>query len=130
MEIIRDKGECPFCQDNLARYHKKPLIREGIHWILTENQWPYNNTRVHLLAIHRQHTEKLADLTSEAWSDLGNLVTWAEQHYQIAGGGLGMRFGDPTHNRGTVRHLHLQLLVAKNIDRNSADYSPIVLYFG
>ncbi len=130
MEVIREKGECPFCPENLAKYHQRPILREGSHWVLTENQWPYENTRVHLLAIHRQHTERLQDLSAEAWSDLGALVTWAEEYYQIIGGGLGMRFGNPALNGGSVRHLHAQILTALVTDKGDPGYKPVRLKVG
>ncbi|MDP2648026.1 MAG: HIT family protein [Candidatus Yanofskybacteria bacterium] len=125
MERIQAEGYCPFCRENLAKNHKPPILREGSHWLITLNQWPYENTRIHLLAIHRFHVEKLGDLSSEAWRDLGNLVAWAEREYQVDGGAIGMRFGDPARNGGTVRHLHLQLLTANITDKTDPNYKPV-----
>jgi ATP adenylyltransferase len=130
METILARGECPFCPENLTKYHQRPILKEGSHWVLTENQWPYENTRVHLLLIHREHAEKLIDVSPEAWMDLGGLVTWAEQHYGILSGGLGMRFGDPSGNGGSVRHLHTQLLTARVTDKNDPVYKPVRLRVG
>lgn len=130
METILNSGECPFCPENLEKYHKPPIILHGSHWVLTENQWPYRNTRVHLLAIHRRHVEKLLDLDSEDWSSLGVLMAWAENHFKIVGGGMVMRFGNPAHNGGTVRHLHAQLLVAEITDKKNERYTPVRIKIG
>src|SRR6266498_398495 len=125
MEKILARGECPFCPKNLYKTHVRPIFREGIHWIVTDNQWPYENTRLHLLVIHRFHVERLVDISPEAWRDLGNLVAWAEHEYQIDGGALGLRFGDPAKNGGTVRHLHAQLLTANITDKSNPNYKPV-----
>jgi dihydrofolate reductase len=34
-------GYCPFCMENLQKNHDRPIIFDGVHWIATENQWPY-----------------------------------------------------------------------------------------
>ena len=130
MEKIFVAGTCPFCPPFISDYHKQPIIMENNGWILTTNQWPYENTRVHLLAIHREHAERLADLTDEDWCDLGQLMRCAEVEYQIAGGGLALRFGNPDYNGGTVKHLHVQLMTADITDQTSPLYKPVRLRLG
>src|SRR5690606_32849370 len=41
MQGILAAGECPFCADNLAKYHKGETLFNGDYWLLTRNQWPY-----------------------------------------------------------------------------------------
>ena len=45
MEKIIADGKCPFCLENILQYHKEPILKDGTHWILTKNQWPYRSTR-------------------------------------------------------------------------------------
>src|SRR3989338_2630132 len=45
MEEIKKQDHCPFCIENLAIYHKNPILKEGKFWLLTENQWPYANIK-------------------------------------------------------------------------------------
>ncbi|HET7630528.1 MAG TPA: HIT domain-containing protein [Candidatus Saccharimonadales bacterium] len=111
MEAINSEGHCPFCSQNLARYHKQPIIRQGEHWLLTPNQWPYEHTREHLLAITAYHTEALKDLRPGSFEELQQHMQWAEQAFNIASGGLAMRFGKVESNGATVRHLHMHLIV-------------------
>jgi len=111
MEDIIDADHCPFCLENLKKYHKKPILKEGKYWLLTENQWPYANTKVHLLAIYKKHIENLADLDPKAGEELLEFFKWAEKKYQVPGGGFVMRFGDTDYSAGTVAHLHAQFLV-------------------
>lgn len=125
MERIRGRQECPFCPENLQKEHKKPIIHQGDYWILTENQWPYDNTSVHLLAISKIHAERFEDISSEAGAELFILCSWIELEYGIKSGAIGIRFGDPAGNGGTVRHLHAQIISAKITDRDDPEYKPV-----
>jgi len=125
MEQILAQGVCPFCSEHLRKFHTQPILKETSHWILTNNQWPYKNTKVHLLAIYKIHAESLSEINPEAGAEVFELIRWAEQKYTIKGGGLGMRFGDPMYNGGTVRHLHAQILAADIADKKHPDYKPV-----
>ncbi|MCX6728672.1 MAG: hypothetical protein NTV39_02805 [Candidatus Saccharibacteria bacterium] len=111
MEDIVENQECPFCQENISKYHKQKTLRKGKHWTITKNQWPYKYTDVHLLAILNYHAEKLSDLKAGAFDELQGHMVWAEKEFDIITGGIGMRFGDMTSNGATVNHLHVHLIV-------------------
>lgn len=112
MEAIATEGECPFCRENLAKYHKKPIILSGLYWILTENQWPYENTRVHLLLIATVHAEKISDVPSEAGEERWRFLRFAEREYGVNIGAACMRFGwKKDSGAATVRHLHEHFIV-------------------
>ncbi len=130
MERIRIRGECPFCPENLPKEHKKPILRERLHWIVTENQWPYENTRVHLLVIARRHVERLGELPPGAGEELLTLLKEIEHHKEITSGAIGIRFGEPERNGGTVRHLHVQVLVAEITDKSDPHYKPVKFKMG
>ena len=111
MEDIKSDGACPFDEENLAKYHTPPILRQGKYWTITANQWPYEHTRVHLLAIARQHVESIDELDSRAGEELFEHVRWAIKEFQIQFGGLTMRFGDVKHNGASVNHLHAHIIV-------------------
>lgn len=110
MQNIVASGHCPFCMENLRLYHKRPILKETEHWILTENQWPYEGAKVHLLAITKAHVEKLNELPKNAGEELLELMKFAESEYKLAGGSFFMRFGNMEHTGSTVKHLHAQLI--------------------
>lgn len=109
-EILKD-GVCPFCPKNLAKYHKEEILKAGKYWILTYNQWPYKNTKLHLLAIAKYHARCLSDVKPGAAEELFDLLRWAEATYNVSYGGVCMRFGDVKKTGATVDHLHVHFIV-------------------
>jgi dihydrofolate reductase len=112
MEHIQEKGLCPFCKDGIQNAELNPVLKEGKHWEIRENRWPYNNTRIHLLLIAKTHAEKLADLPSDAGNELLSFCKWAEQEFAIQGGAICFRFGSMQLSGSTVKHLHAHIIAA------------------
>lgn len=125
-EIIRAQ-HCPFCLENIRNYHKQPILKEGRYWLITQNQWPYKHTKVHLLAIYKEHATNLAELDSKSGNELLDLLKWAELEYKIPGGGWAMRFGDTNYSAGTVNHLHVQFIQP---DLEDPQYEPVRIKLG
>ena len=103
-------GVCPFCMENLGKFHESPIEWEGAHWVITKNGWPYENTKVHLLAILKVHQESVNNLSAAAASELFTALNWAIKTYNIPGGGLVVRFGDSNYSAGSVQHLHAHII--------------------
>ena len=127
MEKILAAGHCPFCPENLELYHTDPILKQGKFWFLTPNHWPYENTKVHLLAIATSHVEKLSDLPTGAGDELMELFSWAINEYKIPGGAFAMRFGDTRYSAGTVQHLHAQFIIP---DVDKSDFQPVRFKIG
>jgi len=108
-KIIAD-GVCPFCPDNLQKYHKNPILRDGAHWIITTNQWPYRGTKNHLLAIAKKHIVSLTELPPEAGAELISLFQDLWKELNIAGGTIAMRIGSGDKYASSVKHLHAHLI--------------------
>jgi len=121
MKKIIEADHCPFCMENLRKYHTPPTIKETKNWLLTTNKWPYKNTKHHLLAILKTHKENLTELTSEEGAELISLMGFAQEYTRAPGGGFAMRFGDTDYSAGTVSHLHAQFIVP---DINTPDFKP------
>ena len=127
MKDIAGAKHCPFCRENLVKYHKQPILKEGKFWIVTTNQWPYEHTKHHFLLIYKSHAVSLSELSPLAGQELFELLAEIEQAYQIKGGGLAMRFGDTDYSAGTVNHLHVQLI---DPDITAADFQPVRVKIG
>lgn len=109
IEHIASTGKCPFCKENF-KYHKKPIFKKRNDWFLTNNSWPYKNTKNHLLIIGEKHKENLLDLTKKDLESVLYLSKWAIKEYKIKGGGLIARFGDTKITGGSVSHIHFHII--------------------
>lgn len=113
MQNIEKDGVCPFCQENLTKYHKKDILREGNFWLLTDNQWPYDKIKHQLLAIHKEHISHISEMNPEAGKELIELFQEEARKRNISGGGIAIRFGK-RHSEGnygsTVEHIHAHLI--------------------
>ena len=127
MKNIMKADHCPFCLENLKKYHKQPLIKTGKYWVLTANQWPYKHTKHHFLAIYKEHIENLAGIDPEAGKELIEFVQYLEKEYSVKGGGWAMRFGDTDYSAGTVAHIHIQFVVP---DIKDPKFEPCRLKIG
>ena len=129
MKKIMAAGHCPFCWENLQKYHKLPILKEGQYWRLTTNQWPYTHTQIHLLAILKEHKETLSELDPQCGQELIEMFAWAEKNFSVPGGGFVIRFGDTDYSAGTVAHLHAQFLVP-DIHDPDYDSKPVRVKIG
>ncbi len=127
MNNIAEAKHCPFCRENLAKYHQQAILKEGKFWIVTTNQWPYKNTKHHFLLIYKVHAVNLSDLSPAAGQELFELVAEMEKTYAIKGGGLAMRFGDTDYSAGTISHIHIQLIEP---DFTNPDFVPVRIKIG
>jgi len=127
MEDIIEADHCPFCRENLCKYHQQPILKEGKFWIVTSNQWPYKHTKYHFLLIYKVHAVSLNDLSPTAGQELFELLAEIEQAYDLKGGGFAMRFGDTDYSAGTVNHLHIQLIEPNLDDKN---FVPVRIKIG
>lgn len=113
MGKIIENGEDPFDWEILSKYHIKPILKKGSFWLVTENQWPYDNARVQLLFIYKDNVPDMSQLPADAFTELLALIQEFSEQYSIVGGALGMRFGKTQYSGATVNHLHAQLISPK-----------------
>jgi ATP adenylyltransferase len=124
---IMSADHCPFCAENFKKYNKQSILKDGTYWLLTTNQWPYDYTKHHLLLIYKIHAVNLSQLDPKSGVELLEFFQWAEEKYQIPGGGWVMRFGDTDYSAGTVNHLHAQLIQP---DIDHPDFTPVRIKIG
>ena len=128
MKRIEDRKQCPFCPENLFKEHSQPILWEGNYWLLTKNQWPYSQAHLHLLAIYKEHAEKLSDISPDAGKELFEMLNWIEKTFDVVSGGVAFRFGDIRFNGATVSHIHVHILEPN--PPTEENYAPIRFRIG
>jgi len=124
---IQKDGVCPFCPDQLKKYHKNPIIEETKYWIVTDNMYPYKNVKDHILFIYKKHIENIQEMSPEAWQELNKIFLKSIDRSGIPGGTLFMRFGNTRFTGASVAHLHAHL-VSSNPD--NPEYTPVLTRIG
>ena len=115
---IKKEGICPFCGDYMHKFHKKPILKTGKYWLLTDNAYPYEGAKHQLLLVHKKHIESVEDLSAPAWAELRTLAKEIIKKRKIKGGSFLMRFGDTDYTGASVAHLHANLVSPDGEDPN------------
>ena len=102
------QGVCPFCDLDKKM---NEVIREGKHWRAWFNPFPYPFHRAHLVLASVEHWTSLQEVPPEAWAEWGVLNAELVRTFNLAGGGMVMRFGDNSYNGGTLSHVHSHIQV-------------------
>lgn len=110
MRRIAKSGVCPFCPKALAQEHERVIYRDDGLWTVTENRWPYEGTKHHVLFIPKRHLRAMNDLTAKEMLALQDNLKWVCKKFHIRSGGFVMRFGDTELTGASVTHLHGHLV--------------------
>lgn len=113
LKIQQDKV-CPFCWENLEKYHPKPVLKKGVWWWLSENAWPYKGAKAHFIFFYRNHVKNLSQINPFAFNELWELASWAERIYNLKGYALFIRSGRMEETGSSVQHIHAQLIAGSS----------------
>ncbi|MCK4918168.1 MAG: hypothetical protein KAS02_00065 [Candidatus Pacebacteria bacterium] len=112
-KIIKD-GLCPFCWENFEKYHPKPIFEKRKYWLVSENIYPYENSKNHFILVAKRHLIFPSELSKEEWQELLELIEFLKEKTNSNSGTLLMRFGETINTGASVEHLHAQFIVAKD----------------
>ncbi len=104
-------GICIFCPQHLEQDRQQGILRRTNHWTVTPNEYPYQETKLHLLLVPDEHVADLIDLSAEAQREFWQVLEWIRDHYSLTYYGLGSRNGDCRYTGGTIYHVHVHVLV-------------------
>jgi diadenosine tetraphosphate (Ap4A) HIT family hydrolase len=122
MTDLMERGVCAFCRENIENEQKEPIEVETEHWVVKKNDYPYENTRLHLLLISKQHVSSVAQLPAEARHDFTDVISQLEQDRKLTSYTVGMRSGDMRFTGSSVEHLHAHLVVG---DTDNPNHEPV-----
>lgn len=122
MADLAKRGICAFCPENISREQREPIELETDHWVVKKNDYPYDQTKLHLLFIPKEHVKTLSELSHDALLALPDIIVqiekqWGLQHYAV-----GIRSGDMHRTGGSVEHLHGHIVVG---DTEAEDHEPV-----
>ncbi|MEK7512616.1 MAG: HIT domain-containing protein [Patescibacteria group bacterium] len=119
---IEASGRCPFCIENLLRWHPEGILRKGAHWFLIRNQFKYKEAEQHFVLVSLVHAENFSDLPPEAMGETLEFFRFVQDEFGIPYGGIALRFGEPAKTGATVSHLHFHII--KPYDPETSGFEP------
>lgn len=126
MLALEAKGICLFCPEHLAGDESHVIYHLTEWWTVTNNRFPYDGARLHLLLIPSVHVRDLVDLPTAAQADFWGVLGWCRDRWGFNFYGLGARCGDFRFTGATLEHLHLHLMVG---DVSNPDHEPVRMKF-
>jgi ATP adenylyltransferase len=122
MISLEERKICAFCPENIAKETTSPIQYETKHWMVKDNDFPYENTKIHILIISKKHVKSISELPKPARAEFLDVVSWIEKKYKLKSYAVGFRSGDFRFNGGSVEHLHAQVIVG---DVSQPNYTPV-----
>lgn len=104
------KNEDPLAPQNLDPEAQQTLF-ETKHWCITLNRFPYENTQMQILGISKDDVYDYKDLSPEAFAEIQEIWTKLAVEYNLDGGGLCWRFGDPAKSGASLKRLHFHVIM-------------------
>lgn len=126
MRELEENGICLFCPETLRSAPDQKVHFESEHWIVSENRFPYPDTKLHLLLIPQEHVRDMIDLSEEARDDFWDVLEKCRKSWSLGFYKMMTRCGDTNFTGATIEHLHLHLMVG---DSFSEDHSPVRMTF-
>lgn len=125
LQLIIDLGIDPFTKEYLTdpRFGQKEILYESDHWIVFKNQYQYRDTSLHFIFVSKEYGESITDFSPEIQLDFFSIFKKICEKFNIEGGGLSLRFGNPKISGATVQHFHAQLVVPE-------DKKVVAVYYG
>src|ERR671921_437041 len=110
MEGLQADGICIFCPEHVGEYHAHPVEREGEHWYVTRNAYPYAGTTDHYLIVPNRHVRSFDELPDAAGPELGAHPRRLQERLDPIALATVERSGDMRFNGGSVAHLHVHVV--------------------
>lgn len=122
MKDLSARGVCAFCYEHIATEQREPIEFETEHWVVKKNDYPYENTHLHLLLIPKEHVQTFSLLSELGQADFATAINMTESRFNLNSYALGMRSGDFRFNGGSVEHLHAHIIVGET---DNPQHEPI-----
>lgn len=83
------------------------------NWYVSCNRFPYEGAEHQFLIVANKPVLSVEQITSEMWSELQLIWSNLIETYNIPGGALCARFGDPSRSGASLKRFHIHLISPK-----------------
>lgn len=103
----------PMALENIDQAAQK-IIFQTDYWHVSENRYPYENAEKQFLIVAMKPVYEITDISPEMWLDLQQVWQRLVKEYQVDGGAICMRFGDPAKSGASLTRLHAHIIMPKD----------------
>lgn len=103
-------GRDPLAEENVDQEAQPTLFRTD-YWYVSHNRYPRPGSELSFLIMARGPVYEIGDLTPEMWLDLQRIWQRLVKEYNVTGGGICMRFGDPAKSGASLTRLHAHVIM-------------------
>nr|AIA14874.1 HIT domain protein [uncultured bacterium] len=122
MRDLTERGVCMFCPEHIHKEAPGTVEAETSHWIVKHNDFPYDDTRLHVLIIPKKHVSYINDLSKSAKQEFLEVVQATALRHKLKSYAIAMRVGDMRYNGGSIEHMHAHLIVG---DVDNPNHQPV-----
>ncbi len=84
------------------------------YWYISRNRFPYEGVEHQFLIVSKYPVYRIEDMSNEMWEELENIWQKITIDYNIPGGALCFRFGEPSLSGATLKRLHAHIIMPKS----------------
>lgn len=106
-------GKDPMAVENVDQNAQKILFQTE-YWHVSENRYPRAGSKISFLVVAVGPVYEIEEISPEMWLDLQKIWQRLVKEYNIAGGGICMRFGDPAKSGASLTRLHAHIIMPED----------------
>lgn len=106
-------GKDPMAVENVDQDAQKILFQTE-YWHVSENRYPRAGSKISFLVVAVGPVYEIEEISPEMWLDLQKIWQRLVKEYNIAGGGICMRFGDPAKSGASLTRLHAHIIMPED----------------
>lgn len=100
----------PMAEENVDQKAQPTLFRTD-YWFVSENRYPYDGAERQFLIVATGPVYTIEEISPAMWLDLQQIWQRLVKEYNVAGGGICMRFGDPAKSGASLTRLHAHIIM-------------------
>ncbi len=93
------------------------ILYKTDYWYISLNKFPYEGVEKQFLIVSRYPVYNKEDISKEMWTDLNEILQDLTKKYEISGGALCFRFGDPSRSGASLKRLHCHIIMPKENEK-------------
>ncbi len=94
-------------------YIEQEILFMTEYWHVSRNRFPYQGAELHFLIVARGPVYEVAEISPAMWLDLQEIWKRLMKEYNLDGGGICMRFGNPAKSGASLTRLHAHIIMPR-----------------